>query len=386
MVILLAGKKKAILVLEDGIFFEGYSFGSEGEVTGEVVFNTSMTGYQEILTDPSYAGQIVTMTYPHIGNYGINKADAESRKIFVEGFVVRENSSIYSNWRAEKSLGDYLKEGGIIGIEGIDTRRLVKHIRHEGAMKGIISSIDTVKESLIKKAKNSLSLAGRDLVKGVSQERRRTFGKSSGAFKIIAFDFGIKENIIRCLEEEDCYGEVVHCQTDAQTILNDKPDGIFLSNGPGDPAAVEYAIETVKQLIGKVPIFGICLGHQILALSLGAQTYKLKFGHRGGNQPVKRLETGAVEITAQNHGFAVSENSLESLLKEYKDLKVSHINLNDKTIEGLDCPSMKLFCVQYHPEASPGPHDSKYLFKKFTSLMAENMEKHSSKSLRDDNA
>lgn len=365
-------RKKAFLVLEDGTIFEGYSFGAEGIVTGEVVFNTSMTGYQEILTDPSYAGQIVTMTYPHIGNYGVNKEDAESRKVFVEGFVVRENSAIYSNWRSENSLDKYLKDNGIMGIEGIDTRRLVKHIRQKGAMTGVLSSKENDKSKLIDTAKNCPSLVGRDLVKGVSQKTKRVFGDSSGKYNVIAFDFGIKENIIRCLEDEGCYGQVVPCDTTAEDVLKENPDGIFLSNGPGDPAAVTYAIEAVKQIIGKKPIFGICLGHQILSLSLGAQTYKLKFGHRGGNQPVKRLETGTVEITAQNHGFAVSEDSAGLLNKNYPDLKISHINLNDMTIEGIESQSLNLFSVQYHPESSPGPHDSRYLFKTFTSLMEQN--------------
>lgn len=372
-------KLKAILALEDGTVFKGLSFGATGEVAGEVVFNTSMTGYQEILTDPSYAGQLVTMTYPHIGNYGINSADNESRKIFADGFIVRENSRVYSNWRSEGSLDDYLKKNGIIGIEGIDTRRLVKHIRLEGAMKGVLSTKDSDEKSLVGKAKKSPSLVGRDLVKGVSQKENYKFG-SSGTYKVIAFDYGIKTNIIRLLEEEDCYGEVVNCQTTADEILKKNPDGIFLSNGPGDPAAVKYAIETVKKLIGKKPIFGICLGHQILSLALGAETYKLKFGHRGANQPVKRLETGTVEITAQNHGFAVSEDSLKTLIKKTSDLKISHINLNDRTIEGIESPSLKVFSVQYHPEASPGPHDSKYLFNKFIKLMKSDTKKSVSKN------
>jgi carbamoyl-phosphate synthase small subunit len=383
-VIFLNKKKRAFLALEDGTIFKGYSFGADGEVAGEVVFNTSMTGYQEILTDPSYAGQIVTMTYPHIGNYGVNAEDAESRKIFLEGLIVRENSAISSNWRSTGTLENYLKEHGIFGIEGIDTRRLVRHIRSQGAMKGILSSIDTNEKSLIAKAKNSPSLVGRDLVKGVSQKASRSFGDKSGKYKVIAFDFGIKENIIRCLEKEDCYGQVVYCETTAEDILKENPDGIFLSNGPGDPAAVEYAIEMVKQLLGRKPVFGICLGHQILSLALGAQTYKLKFGHRGGNQPVKRLETGAVEITAQNHGFAVEDESMKKLNKKYPDLKISHINLNDMTVEGIESKSQKLFSVQYHPEASPGPHDSKYLFKKFTGLMEQ--EKEHKKSLEGLNA
>ena len=370
--VLLTVKKKAFLALEDGTVFKGSSFGAQGEITGEVVFNTSMTGYQEILTDPSYAGQIITMTYPHIGNYGVNSEDEESSDIYAEGLIVRENSRFNSNWRSQNSLEKYLEKKGIIGIEDIDTRKLVKHIRLQGAMKGVISTTDLKEKSLTEKAKKSPSLVGRDLVKRVSKKERRKFGKVNDDYYVIAYDFGIKENILNCLEDAGCYGEVVTCETTSEEIMKNNPDGIFLSNGPGDPAAVKYAIQNIKELIGKKPIFGICLGHQIVSLALGAKTYKLKFGHRGANQPVKRFETGNVEITSQNHGFAVDKESLKEVCKKQKDLNVRHVNLNDMTVEGIECKSLQLFSVQYHPEASPGPHDSKYLFNIFNEYMKNN--------------
>lgn len=367
-------QKKAKLALEDGLVFTGSLFGAHGERSGEVVFNTSLTGYQEILTDPSYAGQIVTMTYPHIGNYGINPQDMESAKPHVSGFVVRENSAIYSNWEAEGSFEDFMIKHKITGIEGIDTRMLVKHIREKGAMKGIISSTDLDDDSLVKKAKQSPSLIGRDLVKEVTTDQSYVINSSLTPCplpkKVVAYDFGIKSSIINCLTRVGCDIEVVPASTSAAEILSKNPDGIFLSNGPGDPAAVDYAIQNVKQLLGKKPIFGICLGHQILALALGAKTYKLKFGHRGANQPVKNLKKDRIEITAQNHGFAVDEDSLKSINNNGNGrVELAQVNLNDKTVEGFNCLDIAAFSVQYHPESSPGPHDSLYLFKEFIKLM-----------------
>ncbi|MDI6736397.1 MAG: carbamoyl phosphate synthase small subunit, partial [bacterium] len=363
--------------------------------------NTSMTGYQEILTDPSYKGQIVTMTYPLIGNYGVNEEDIESAKPEVEGFIVKEYSRIYSNWRAKKSLAEYLEEHHIIGIEGIDTRALTKHIRTYGAMRSVISTSDLDPESLVAKAKASSSLVGRDLVKEVTCEKIRNskFEIRNSKFKVIAIDFGIKFNILRMLADAGCDVTIVPACTSADEILGLNPDGIFLSNGPGDPAGVPYAIETVKELIHRLPItdyrlpitdyrspitdyrlpitdyrlpitnhrlpiFGICLGHQILGLALGGKTYKLKFGHRGGNQPVKDLATGKIDITSQNHGFCVDIDSLDK-----NEVEVTHINPNDQTLEGMRHKELPIFSVQYHPEASPGPHDASYLFDRFTKLM-----------------
>ena len=364
---------KAIIALEDGTIFEGISFGANGERFGEIVFNTSMTGYQEIMTDPSYKGQIVTMTYPLIGNYGINKEDIESSGPKVEGFIIKEKSKITSSWRSEKSLEDYLEENNIIGIEGVDTRSLTLHIRTKGAMKGVISTVDLDPKSLIKKAKDSPGLIGRDLVKEVTCKKAynaKTIYSMPSAlcqnarFKVIAMDFGIKYNILRCLIDAGCDVTVVPGDTKAKDILAHNPDGIFLSNGPGDPAAVTYAIEEIKKLLGKKPIFGICLGHQLLGLAFGGKTFKLKFGHRGANHPVKDLKTGKIEITSQNHGFSVDINSLNK-----EDVELTHINLNDNTLEGMAHKKLPVFSVQYHPEASPGPHDSRYLFKRFIDLM-----------------
>ena len=367
---------KAILLLEDGTVFEGDSFGAIGQKCGEVVFNTSMTGYQEILTDPSYNEQIITMTYPLIGNCGTNKCDWESRKVFASGFIVKENCEYPSNWRNKDSLGDYLESNNVIGLEGIDTRKLVKHIRTIGAMRGIISSTDIDISNLKKKLENYPGLVGRDIVKDVTVKKFYSWNKavidiSNGKeqatekkYKIVAFDFGIKHNILRLLCSHGCDVQVVPADMSAMEVLKKKPDGVFLSNGPGDPAPVTYAIETVKSLLGKVPIFGICLGHQILSLALGGRTYKLKFGHRGANHPVKNLQTGKIEITSQNHGFCVDMNSLKS-----KDIELTHLNLNDNTVEGVRCKELAAFSVQYHPEASPGPHDSNYLFAEFIKLM-----------------
>jgi carbamoyl-phosphate synthase small subunit len=357
---------KAILGLEDGTIFEGTAFGSTGERTGEVVFNTSMTGYQEILTDPSYKGQIVTMTYPLIGNYGINAGDFESEKPHLSGFVVREASRIVSNWRADTSLDDFLKKHRVIGIEGVDTRALTLHIRSAGAMKGIISTVDLNAKNLVRKAQNSIGLVGVDLVKEVTCKKAYEWNKK-GKYKVILLDCGAKHNIMRELEKRDCRVIVVPAATSAEKILAFDPDGVMLSNGPGDPAAVAYVIETVRELIGRVPIFGICLGHQMLGLALGGKTFKLKFGHRGANQPVMDLRTRKVEITSQNHGFCVD---LESLTD--KEVELTHINLNDQTSEGLRHMKYPVFSVQYHPEASAGPHDSKYLFDEFVSSLTRN--------------
>ena len=364
--------KPVKLVLENGTVFSGVSFGAEGETIGEVCFNTGMTGYQEILTDPSYCGQLITMTYPHIGNYGVNPEDVESNKVQAAGFIVREENVVPSNFRSTQSLGDYLREQKIVGIQEIDTRMLTRIIRDEGAMNGIISSVDLVEYSLLKKVKAAPSMTGMDLAKVVttpnSYDWRMEKGdrrKEVARFKIATIDFGIKHNILRLLESHGCEVTVFPATATATEILKINPDGIFLSNGPGDPAAVTYGIETVKSLLGKKPIFGICLGHQILALALGADTYKLKFGHRGCNHPVKNLETGKVEITSQNHGFAVDPETIP------KNVVITHNSLNDQTVEGLKCTDVPAFSVQYHPESSPGPHDSRYLFEEFIKLMSE---------------
>ena len=372
-------KQKAILALEDGAIFEGWSFGFSGEKTGEVVFNTSMTGYQEILTDPSYKGQIVTMTYPLIGNYGITQEDVESRGPKVEGFIVKENSLIFSNWRGVSSLSDYLANHRIMGVEGMDTRAITRHIRLAGAMKAILSTEDFDRDRLIEKAKTSPGLLGRDLVKEVTCEKSLpwTSGNepqflsqpsppSTFRFrpKVVALDYGVKYNILRSLCDWNCEVTVLPASSSAETILSCHPDGILLSNGPGDPEGIPYAIETLRQLIGKKPIFGICLGHQLLGLALGGKTFKLKFGHRGANQPVKDLKTGKVMITSQNHGFCVDPNSLNPT-----EVELTQINLNDQTVEGMRHKRFPIFSVQYHPEASPGPHDTQDLFAEFVKMM-----------------
>src|SRR5713101_7713219 len=377
---------KALLALADGTVFTGCAFGAEGEAVGEVVFNTAMTGYQEILTDPSYRGQLVTMTYPEIGNVGVNPEDVESRRPFLEGFIVKEYWERQSNWRAQQSLGSYLKTHGIVGIQGIDTRALVRHLRDYGAQQGVISTVDLDPQRLIAKATAVPSLVGRDLVKDVTctqpydwQQGRweleggyrlqaiayREEGESPQAFFVVAYDYGIKFNILRNLVEAGCRVRVVPAQTTAAEVLDLKPDGIFLSNGPGDPDAVPYAKENVAALIGKAPMFGICLGHQIIGLALGGRTYKLKFGHRGGNHPVMDLATRKVEITTQNHGFCVDVDSLQGRAE------ITHMNLNDNTVEGLAHKVYPLFSVQYHPESSPGPHDADYLFHRFAALMEQ---------------
>jgi len=358
---------EAILALEDGKIFRGKSFGASGERCGEVVFNTSMTGYQEILTDPSYKGQIVAMTYPLIGNYGINKDDVESRAIFLEGFVVKEYSKIASSWRSHQSLGDYLKENNIVGIEGVDTRELTLHIRQAGAMKAVLSTADLDEKRLIKKAGDSRGLVGIDLVKEVSSNKTYVYKKiKTKGYKVVVLDCGVKYNILRELLKYGCQAEVVPARTGAREILKLKPDGLLISNGPGDPAAVDYVIGTTRDLIGKLPIFGICLGQQMLGLALGGKAYKLKFGHHGANHPVKDLRTGKVSITVQNHGFCVDIDSLNK-----KDIEITHINLNDQTLEGMRHKKLPLFSVQFHPEASAGPHDAKYLFGEFIQMMKD---------------
>ena len=372
-------RKKAILALEDGTYFEGLSFGAEGETSGEVVFTTSMTGYQEVVTDPSFKGQIVTMTYPLIGNVGINSEDVESDGPKAEGFIVKEISEVYSNWRAEDSFENYLRENGVVGICEIDTRELVKKLRSAGTMRGVISTVDLDIDSLISKARSIPEMEGLNLVDEVtcSEPYEWEYGtwrlgegypkRSDFKYSVIVLDFGIRYNILRNLVDVGIKPIVVPAKTPPEEIVRMNPDGIFLSCGPGDPAAVTYAIETIKYLIAtyRKPIFGICLGHQLTALAMGASTYKLKFGHRGANQPVKNKKTGRVEITAQNHGFAVDESTLPD------DLEVTHYSLNDGTVEGLKHKSKPLFTVQYHPESSPGPHDSRYLFKEFERLISD---------------
>ncbi|MCU1291057.1 MAG: carbamoyl-phosphate synthase small subunit [Acidobacteria bacterium] len=357
--------KKAILVLEDGRTFRGDSFGAEGETFGEMVFNTSMTGYQEILTDPSYAGQLVCMTYPLIGNYGVNEEDTESRRPWVEGFVVREASRVASNWRSTESLDSYLKRHKIVGIERIDTRALVRHIRDKGAMRAAISSIDADEKSLLEKVLATPAMQNRELASAVTIDKTFDYpAEREEKFHVVCFDFGVKTNSLREFAKHGCKITVVPAETSAKEVLALKPDGIFLSNGPGDPASMQKVVSEIRKLTeNAVPMFGICLGHQILGQVFGGETYKLKFGHRGGNQPIMDLTTGKVEITSHNHGFAVEAKSLPA------EIEVTHVNLNDQTVAGLRHKNLPIFSVQYHPESAPGPHDSEYLFRRFIELM-----------------
>ncbi len=356
--------RKAVLLLKNGEIFRGRNFGFQGETMGEVVFNTAMTGYQEILTDPSYKGQIITMTYPLIGNYGVNPDNMESEKIQAAGFIVREASKIDSNWSSRGTIGELLEKNSVAGIEGIDTRKLTRIIRITGAMNGILSAIDFDIESLKEKLSKVPDMSGLDLVPQVSIDKPVRWKEfKSGNPHIVAVQTGVKHNIMRIFDSLGANITLIPAMYTDRQILDLKPDGVFLANGPGDPREVRYAINAIKGILGKVPIFGICLGHQLLGLAAGAQIYKLKFGHRGANQPVKNLSTGCVEITSQNHGFSIVEDSIPS------DIEVTHLNLNDRTVEGLRHKKFRAFSVQYHPEASPGPHDSRYLFDDFMRIM-----------------
>ena len=369
----------AKLALEDGTVYTGTSFGATGEVDGEVCFNTSMTGYQEILTDPSYRGQIVTMTYPEIGNYGVNREDLESARPHLAGFIVRNHSGVASNFRSDEELGSYLARWGVVALAGIDTRSLVRRIRQQGAMKGVLSTVDLDDARLVAKARASAGLVGRDLVREVVPTEPRVWDEKLSEWArlpsapspagggaqphVVAIDYGMKWNIGRHLHDMGCRVTVVPGTYSASEVMALKPDGVFLSNGPGDPEPLEYAVGAIRELMPQVPVFGICLGHQLLSLACGAKTFKLKFGHRGANQPVHNLATGRVEITSQNHGFAVSEDDLPA------ELEVTHRNLNDNTIEGVRHRTLPAFSVQYHPEASAGPHDSSYLFDQFRKML-----------------
>lgn len=361
-------EKQALLVIEDGTVFSGRSVGAEGEAVGELVFNTSMTGYQEILTDPSYAGQIITMTYSHIGNYGCNPEDVESRTVFARGFVMRECCFEPSSWRATMSLPDFFRKYNVVAIDQVDTRKITRILRTKGNQKAIISTVDLNPESLLQKAKNAPDMAGSDFVKEATITQPYEWEPPEKAkYRVVVMDFGVKYNILRLLREHNCAVVVVPSTTPAEQILSYNPDGVVLSNGPGDPAALTYIYPIVQKIIEKnIPILGICLGHQIIGHALGGKTFKLKFGHRGANQPVMHMETRKVEITSQNHGFAVDPKSLD-----LDKVEISHIHLNDMTCSGLCHKELPVFSVQYHPEASPGPHDSRYLFKRFTKLMDE---------------
>jgi carbamoyl-phosphate synthase small subunit len=377
---------QAILALEDGRIFRGHGYGAPGECQGEVVFNTSLTGYQEIATDPSYAGQIVVLTNPEIGNYGTSQADNESAKPYIEGLIVREFSPISSNWRSEQVADEYMERYSVPVLAEIDTRALVRHLRTYGAMRGVISTQTADTEALIQKARAIRKMAGTDLARIVSTKSAYDFdladprcqagdpllasalvqNAEQRQLHVVAYDFGIKLNILRMLAREGCRVTVVPAETSAEDVLAMKPDGVFLSNGPGDPEPVDYAVRAIRKFLGRVPVFGICLGHQLTGIALGGKTYKLKFGHHGGNHPVKNLATGKVEITAHNHNFAVDPDSINA-----NEVELTHVDLNDQTLEGLRHKSLPLFSVQYHPEAAPGPHDSNYLFHDFRKLMEE---------------
>ncbi|MFB3094313.1 MAG: glutamine-hydrolyzing carbamoyl-phosphate synthase small subunit [Candidatus Acidiferrales bacterium] len=368
---------EAILALEDGRLFRGKGYGARAERGGEVVFNTSITGYQEIFTDPSYAGQLVCLTYPHIGNVGANPLDNEAARPYIEGLIVRDFSEVASNWRSQQTTESFLAAHGVPIISHIDTRALVLHLRRQGAMRAVLSTASLDSEALVARARSLPEMVGLDLARTVTTAKsyewsepsielaRLSSAEKPGVHHVVAYDFGIKQNILRRLVDVGCRVTVVPGGTSAEDALALKPDGVFLSNGPGDPEPCTYAIDTVRKLAGRVPVFGICLGHQIMGLALGGKTFKLKFGHHGGNHPVKNLQTGKVEITAQNHGFCVDPDSLNA-----KEVELTHINLNDQTLEGLRHRSLPLFSVQYHPEASPGPHDSHYLFEQFVDVMS----------------
>ena len=358
-------KKIAVLALEDGRSFRGRSWAAEGESCGEMVFNTSMTGYQEVLTDPSYAGQIVCMTYPLIGNYGVNKADEESSRPWVEGFVVREASRVASSWRAEETLDAYLKRWNIVAVEGIDTRALVRHIRDKGAMRACISTTDFDEASVVEKARRSPSMENRELASAVTTDAPYSFAaQGEERFHVVCYDFGVKRNSLRELSALGCRITVVPASTPASEVMSLKPDGVFLSNGPGDPASMNKEVEQIRELVKtSVPTFGICFGHQLLGRAFGGKTFKLTFGHRGGNQPVQDLASGGVEITSHNHGFAVEAGSLPG------EMEVTHINLNDRCVEGMRHTTLPIISVQYHPEAAPGPHDAEHHFQRFIQLM-----------------
>jgi carbamoyl-phosphate synthase small subunit len=375
---------QAILALEDGRIFRGLGLGHPGECQGEVVFNTSLTGYQEIATDPSYAGQIVVLTNPQIGNYGTNQADNEAAKPYIEGLIVREFSAISSNWRSEQVTDEYMERYSVPVLAEIDTRALVRHLRTHGVMRGVISTLTGDTDALIAKARSIRKMDGTDLAKVVSTDSvyhfdsdddrnqseskllPNSFSTSGTKLHVVAYDFGIKHNILRMLTREHCHVTVVPAQTTADDVLAMKPDGVFLSNGPGDPEPVDYAVKAIRQFLGRVPVFGICLGHQLTGLALGGRTYKLKFGHHGGNHPVRNNSTGKVEITAHNHNFAVDPDSINA-----NEVELTHFDLNDQTLEGLRHKTLPLFSVQYHPEAAPGPHDSHYLFRDFRKMMEE---------------
>ena len=382
----------ALLALADGTVFEGRALGYEGETVGEVVFNTAMTGYQEVLTDPSYKGQIITMTCPHIGNYGVTPEDRESRRVWAEGFIVKEASRLASNWRSRQDLDEYLRDAKIVAIEGLDTRALTRHLREHGAQQGIITHKDMDARRAVERAKNAPSIIGRDLAAEVTCQQTYQWAEGSGEWvpeltaitrrsprrwRVVAYDFGVKQNILRRLVDVGCDVTVVPASMTAKQVEILKPDGVFLSNGPGDPEGVPYAMETVRNLIGRYPIFGICLGHQILGLALGLKSYKLKFGHHGANHPVLDLRTREVEITSQNHNFAVQVPNPITAIPErppvvattFGKVAITHLSLNDQSIEGLVCLDRPVFSVQYHPEASPGPHDSTYLFSEFIQMM-----------------